>query len=279
MPVTSTPNNLFSSTNISEEIGEFFKEHNIDSTNALIPELSRYITLTHNSTNKERNDNIIKAYDQTIGRMTKENFLGEHTEEFLSLINELVEGHRHQERFTAVNKKYTPIKETPEKIIIDNLKELLEDITVVSGFKQSDHYKEFEEKINDIITTYNNSKLNPDIVQQHKASPLPIIKAKLIELDKWCEETAKKDNSQVFKNIGKVIKHSLKAVASLITGDTKAFKTEIDNIRLHIDGIKNANKNTIDAIKKVQNFVKEYASSKEQSPTKQPSKNKSTLGR
>lgn len=54
MLTTSEPNNLFSGTNISEKIEKFFKDHSLDSTNALIPELSRYIALSHNSTNDRK---------------------------------------------------------------------------------------------------------------------------------------------------------------------------------------------------------------------------------
>ncbi|HJD55820.1 MAG TPA: hypothetical protein LFW21_04160 [Rickettsia endosymbiont of Pyrocoelia pectoralis] len=277
-----SPSFTHNSKTIEENINQFLETHNIDPTNALIPELSRYIALTHNSTNKERLEKVTITYNQTIERIIPR--LEGHSEEFFSLMDKLTEGHSHKERFNTVNKKYVPesapempeqkIPEQEAQIIIDNLKELLEDVTVVSGFKQSDHYKEFAEKINDIITTYNDSKLNSDIAREHKASPLPIIKAKLTELDKWCEETAKKDNSQVFKNIGRVIKHSIKGVVNLIAGDTKAFKTEQANVRLYMDGIKNANKNTIEATRKVKSFVEQYLSSKNQSTREQ-----STRGR
>ena len=268
---------------IEEKIKNFFEEHNhnIDLTDALIPELSRYIALTHNHKENSRFENIIKAYDQTLGRL--ESKLGQHKEEFFSLMNKLVEGHSNQERFTKINKEHTPKKETPEEIILNTLKELLQDNIIVGALKQSNHDKEFKEKVNNIIDTYNNSKLDSDIAHNNKARPLPIIQAKLIELDKWCEEISKKDNSQTFKNIRKVISHSVKAVANLIIGDMPAFKKEKDNIYLYMDGIRNANTNTLKSLDKIKSAVKPHVSSSTSPsatpPQSQQQKNQMSIGR
>ncbi|WP_103897473.1 hypothetical protein [Rickettsia fournieri] len=98
-----------------------------------------------------------------------------------------------------------------EEMIINTLTELSSDHSgVMLNLKPSNNEKEFKEKLEKIINTYEKGKANPEI------------KKELENLDIWCTETAKKDNLHVFKNIGQVIKHSFKALANI--GNKEAFK-------------------------------------------------------
>jgi len=122
--------------------------------------------------------------------------------------------------------------------IINSLKGLSNNTEIIGGLKQSRKHIEFKEQVKDIIESYNldSSKVDSNII---KLTTIPMVKAKLKELDKWCEETAKIDNAPIWRNIGNFIKHSL-------TGNK-------DKANLYKDAIKNASQNTNNAI----NIIKE----------------------
>ncbi|AFB29554.1 hypothetical protein [Rickettsia rickettsii] len=108
-----------------------------------------------------------------------------------------------------------------EEMIINTLTELSSDHSgVMLNLKPSNNEKEFKEKLEKIINIYEKWNANPE----NKKAISQELKKELENLDIWCKETAKKDNSHVFKNIGQVIKHSFKALANI--GNKEAFKKE-----------------------------------------------------
>ncbi|MFV0273346.1 MAG: hypothetical protein AB8U53_05500 [Rickettsia aeschlimannii] len=128
-----------------------------------------------------------------------------------------------------------------EEMIINILKELSSDHSgVILNLKPSNNEKEFKEKLEKIINTYEKGKENPEI------------KKELENLDIWCKETAKKDNSHVFKNIGQVIKHSFKALANI--GNKEVFKKEQKEVGIYMDAITHANKNTKQTLERIKAY-------------------------
>ncbi|WP_231920471.1 hypothetical protein [Rickettsia japonica] len=125
-----------------------------------------------------------------------------------------------------------------EEMMINTLTELSSDHSgVMLNLKPSNNEKEFKEKLEKIINTYEKGKANPEI------------KKELENLDIWCTETAKKDNLHVFKNIGQVIKHSFKALANI--GNKEAFKKEQKEVGIYKDAITHANKNTKQTLERI----------------------------
>ncbi|WP_238375474.1 hypothetical protein [Rickettsia massiliae] len=134
-----------------------------------------------------------------------------------------------------------------EEMIINTLKELLSDHScVMLNLKPSNNEKEFQEKLEKIIYTYEKGKENPEI------------KKELENLDIWCKETAKKDNLHVFKNIGQIIKHSFKALANI--GNKKAFKKEQKEVGIYMDAITHANKNTKQTLERIRATINKHKS-------------------
>ncbi|WP_233418927.1 hypothetical protein [Rickettsia tamurae] len=138
-----------------------------------------------------------------------------HKTEFLDYVTNIVPDHKYENLLNGDNNGLK------EEIIINILKELSSDHSdVMLNLKPSNNEKEFKEKLDKIINTYEKGKENPE----NKKAISQEIKKELENLDTWCKETAKKDNSHVFKNIGQVIKHSFKALANI--GNKEAFKKE-----------------------------------------------------
>ncbi|AFC69898.1 hypothetical protein A3305_06810 [Rickettsia amblyommatis] len=196
-----------SNLTVKEKIEKFFKDHNIDTKDALIPEFSRYIALSGSMAGK-RLYVTIKAYEQSLGRLIKQ--VGVPQKEFVSFIeDDLIKNHPYKDKFEKINQHYK-LPEPPKlSDIIDNLRELVNNDDIAAHLKQSRKHIEFKEKINNIIQIYN--KYNPATIVK--------VEAKLKEVGKWCEETTKMDNNPIWKNIGNFIKYSFigdKAKAAFI---------------------------------------------------------------
>ncbi|WP_430931553.1 hypothetical protein ACE5D9_04915 [Rickettsia sp. 2024-CO-Wats] len=136
-------------------------------------------------------------------------------------------------------------------MIINTLKELSSGHSgVMLNLKSSNNEKEFKEKLEKIINTYEKRKENPD----NKKAISQEIKKELENLDIWRKETAKKDNSHVFKNIGQVIKHSFKALANI--GNKEAFKKEQKEVGIYMDT--HANKNTKQTLERIRATINKH---------------------
>ncbi|APZ30067.1 hypothetical protein [Rickettsia conorii] len=235
-----------SNLTVKEKIEKFFKDHNIDTKDALIPEFSRYIELSGSMAGK-RLDVTIKAYEQSLGRLIKQ--VGVPQKEFVSFIeDDLIKNHPHKDKFEKINQHYK-LPEPPKlSDIIDNLRELVNNDDI-AHLKQSRKHIEFKEKENNIIQIYDDNKHNPAAIDK--------VEAKLKEVGKWCEETTKMDNNPIWKNIGNFIKYSF-------TGDkAKAV--------FYKDAIKNSTQNTKKAIAEIQ---KSLTNPSPHSSNVPPSKNK-----
>jgi len=123
----------------------------------------------------------------------------------------------------------------PDRIhsIIDNLEVLATNDDIIANLKQSRKHDVFREKVQDIIKTYD---------KQGKQD-ITSVDIKLKELEKWCEETTKMDNTPIWKNIGNFIKNSL-------IGNK-------DKAKFYKDSITNSAKNTEKAIKVIKNSISE----------------------
>ncbi|MCC8461632.1 MAG: hypothetical protein LN546_00195 [Rickettsia endosymbiont of Ecitomorpha arachnoides] len=235
-----------SNLTVKEKIEKFFKDHNIDTKDALIPEFSRYIELSGSMAGK-RLDVTIKAYEQSLGRLIKQ--VGVPQKEFVSFIeDDLIKNHPHKDKFEKINQHYK-LPEPPKlPDIIDNLRELVNSDDIIANLKQSRKHIEFKEKVNNLIQIYDDNKHNPAAITK--------VEAKLKEVGKWCEETTKMDNNPIWKNIGNFIKYSF-------TGD-KA------KAAFYKDAIKNSTQNTKKAIAEIQKSL----TNPSPHSSKPPSKNK-----
>ncbi len=148
-----------------------------------------------------------------------------------------------QEKQNALHKAFSDIREQRLHSIISTLQELSTNTEIKANLKQTRHHKEFEEKVADIIETYNRKldHIHSSIKESQKLTTLPIVEAKLKELDKWCEEPTKTDKTLIWKNIGNVIKHSLKAIKNI---GNKVYNDEFEKVRYYINAVKNAKQNT-----------------------------------
>lgn len=155
-----------------------------------------------------------------------------------------------QEKQDALQKTFADIQEQRLHGIISTLKELSTDEEVKANLKQTRHHKEFEEKVTNIIETYNRKldHIDPSIKESQKLTVLPIVEAKLKELDKWCEEPTKTDKTLLWKNIGNVLKHSLKAIKNI---GNKEYTDELQKVRYYMKAVKNAKQNTKEAKEEV----------------------------
>ncbi|HJD61775.1 MAG TPA: hypothetical protein LFV90_06615 [Rickettsia endosymbiont of Columbicola hoogstraali] len=155
----------------------------------------------------------------------------------------------------ALHKAFSDIQQQRLHGIISTLKELSTTEEIKANLKQTRHHKEFEEKVTDIIETYNRKldHIDPSIKESQKLTVLPIVEAKLKELDKWCEEPIKTDTTLIWKNIGNVIKHSLKAIKNI---GNKGYTDEIEKVRYYMKAVKNAQKNTKEAKEEVRGATK-----------------------
>jgi len=233
-----------SNLTVKEKIEKFFKDHNIDTKDALIPEFSRYIELS-GSMAGQRLDVAVKAYEQSLGRLIKQ--VGVPQKEFISFIeDDLIKNHPHKDKFEKINQHYK-LPEPPKlSDIIDNLRELVNSDDIIANLKQSRKHIEFKEKVNNIIQIYDDNKHNPTAIAK--------VEAKLKEVGKWCEETTKMDNTPIWKNIGNFIKYSF-------TGDkTKAA--------FYKDAIKNSTQNTKKAIAEIQKSLTNPSSHSSNVPPK-----------
>ncbi|MEY4463058.1 MAG: hypothetical protein RLZZ81_29 [Pseudomonadota bacterium] len=233
-----------SNLTVKEKIEKFFKDHNIDTKDALIPEFSRYIELSKSMEGK-RLDVTIKAYEQSLGRLIKQ--VGAPQKEFISFIeDDLIKNHPHKDKFEKINQHYK-LPEPPKlSDIIDNLRELVNSDDIIANLKQSRKHIEFKETVNNLIQIYDDNKHNPAAIAK--------VETKLKEVGKWCEETTKMDDTPIWKNIGNFIKYSF-------TGDkTKAA--------FYKDAIKNSTQNTKKAIAEIQKSLTNPSSHSSNVPPK-----------
>ncbi|MGL4226732.1 MAG: hypothetical protein ACRCRR_03900 [Rickettsia sp.] len=238
---THTPQ---SNLTVKEKIEKFFKDHNIDTKDALIPEFSRYIELSGSMAGK-RLDVTVKAYEQSLGRLIKQ--VGVPQKEFISFIeDDLIKKHPHKDKFENINQHYQ-LPEPPKlSDIIDNLRELVNSDDIIANLKQSRKHIEFKEKVNHIIQIYDDNKHNPSAIAK--------VAAKLKEVGTWCEETTKMDNTPIWKNIGNFIKYSFTGAK------TKAA--------FYKDAIKNSTQNTKKAIAEIQKSLTNPSSHSSNVPPK-----------
>ncbi len=233
-----------SNLTVKEKIERFFKNHNIDTKDALIPEFSRYIELSGSMAGK-RLDVTVKAYEQSLGRLIKQVEVPQ--KEFISFIeDDLIKNHPHKDKFEKINQHYK-LPEPPKlSDIIDNLRELVNSDDIIANLKQSSKHIEFKEKVTNIIQIYDDNKHNPSAIAK--------VETRLKEVGKWCEETTKMDNTPIWKNIGNFIKYSF-------TGDkTKAA--------FYKDAIKNSTQNTKKAIAEIQKSLTNPSSNSSSVPPK-----------
>ncbi|ACR47108.1 hypothetical protein RPR_00685 [Rickettsia peacockii str. Rustic] len=204
-----------SNLTVKEKIEQFFKDHNIDTKDALIPEFSHYIALSGSMAGK-RLDVTIKAYEQSLGRLIKQ--VGVPQKEFVSFIeDDLIKNYPHKDKFEKINQHYKLPEPPTLSDIIDNLRELVNNDDIIAHLKQSRKHIEFKEKVNNIIQIYDDNKHNPAAIAK--------VEAKLQEVGKWCEETTKMDNNPIWKNIGNFIQYSF-------TGDKAKAAFYKDTIKI-----------------------------------------------
>ncbi|HJD65018.1 MAG TPA: hypothetical protein LFW10_02545 [Rickettsia endosymbiont of Diachasma alloeum] len=159
-----------------------------------------------------------------------------------------------REKQDALHKAFSDIREQRLHGIISILKELSTDEEVKANLKQTRHHKEFEEKVADIIKIYNGESTQDHHIKGQKGLiTVPMVEAKLKELDKWCEEPMKTDKTLIWKNIGNVIKHSLKAIKNI---GNKEYTDEIDKVHYYMKAVKNAKQNTKEAKEEIRGATK-----------------------
>lgn len=124
--------------------------------------------------------------------------------------------------------------------IINNLKELLQ-ADIIEMLKQNQSYKEFKEKVNNIINTDSKKEL-------------PLLKQKLRDLEEWCDKNINTDKTHILRNFGKVVKHAILAI--LNAGNKKTFEREKKKINFYLHAIKDSRQNISTTVEKIRNVIK-----------------------
>ncbi|ABE05003.1 hypothetical protein A3306_05495 [Rickettsia bellii] len=124
--------------------------------------------------------------------------------------------------------------------IINNLKELLQ-ADIIEMLKQNQNYKEFKEKVNNIINTDSKKEL-------------PLLKQKLRDLEEWCDKNINTDKTHILRNFGKVVKHAILAI--LNAGNKTTFEREKKKINFYLHAIKNSRQNISITVEKIRNVIK-----------------------